>query len=82
MSFIITMYVREGIVMASDSRLTLSTETAQKGKRVVNLSVGFTDTNYKTLLAPNHIGISTFGAADISGTGSPDIRTGLLGVAA
>ena len=32
MSFIITLYVREGIVMESDSRLTLSTNVQQGGR--------------------------------------------------
>src|SRR5436309_5197728 len=67
MSFIITMYVREGIVMASDSRLTLSTETEREDKKIANLSVGLSDSNYKTFVTPNHIGISTFGAADVQG---------------
>ena len=67
MSFIITMYVREGIVMASDSRLTLNTEQKPTEKTVVQVAVGQSDSNYKTFLAPNNIGISTYGAADING---------------
>lgn len=31
------------------------------------MAVGFSDSNYKTFLAPNNVGISTFGAADIQG---------------
>ncbi len=67
MSFIITMYVREGIVMASDSRLTLNTQQQSNDKTVVQIAVGQSDSNYKTFLAPNNIGISTYGAADING---------------
>lgn len=67
MSFVIIMYVREGIVMASDSRLSLNTTQQQDGKQVVQMSVGFSDSNYKTFLAPNDVGISSFGAADIKG---------------
>jgi hypothetical protein len=67
MSFIITLYVREGIVMASDSRLTLNTTQVQDGQPHRHLAVGQSDSNYKTFLAPNNIGISTFGAADIQG---------------
>ena len=66
MSFIISLYVQEGIVMASDSRLTL-THTEQRGSQQVQITVPQSDANYKTFLAPGNIGISTFGAADILG---------------
>ena len=52
MSFIITMYVREGIVMASDSRLTLNTEQHPTEKTVVQVAVGQSDSNYKTFWLP------------------------------
>lgn len=67
MSFVITMFVREGIVMASDSRLTLTKTDKQDDKQLVNLAVAVSDSNYKTFLAPNNVGISTFGAAAIDG---------------
>ena len=68
MSLVITLYVREGIVMASDSRLTLNAmQTTPAGGQVVQLAVGQSDSNYKTFLTPNDVGISTFGAAEISG---------------
>lgn len=67
MSFIITIYVREGIVMASDSRLTLNATQQQQGQQTIRLAVAQSDANYKTFLAPNNIGISTYGAADIQG---------------
>ena len=67
MSFIITLNVREGIVMASDSRLTLSTQRQVNQQTVHNISVGMSDSNYKTFLTNNKIGISTFGAAEIQG---------------
>lgn len=67
MSFVITLYVREGIVMASDSRLTLNTQTQNPTGQTLNLAVGQSDSNYKTFLAPNKVGISTFGAAEIAG---------------
>lgn len=66
MSFIISLYVQEGIVMASDSRLTL-THTEQRETQQVQISIPQSDANYKTFLAPGNIGISTFGAADIQG---------------
>ena len=67
MSFVITMYVREGIVMASDSRLTLNTESTQNDKTIVQVSVAHSDSTYKTFLTPNQIGISSYGKADIEG---------------
>src|SRR5262245_15325522 len=67
MSFVITMYVREGIVMASDSRITLNFTQQQGASQVVNVAVGQSDSNNKLFLAPNNIGIMTFGAADIVG---------------
>jgi hypothetical protein len=68
MSLVITIYVREGIVMASDSRLTLNaTQNLTGSHQTVNIAVGQSDSVYKTFLAPGNIGISTFGAADIKG---------------
>jgi hypothetical protein len=67
MSFIITLYVREGIVMASDSRLTLSARQDQGGVQMIQHGVGLSDSTYKTFLALNNIGISVFGAPDVQG---------------
>lgn len=67
MSLVITLYVREGIVMASDSRLTLSTHQQSGSSQTVNLAVGQSDSNYKTFVTAEHVGISTYGAADIKG---------------
>ena len=55
--------------MASDSRLTLNqTQPPQPGGQAVqHLAVSQSDTNNKTFLTPNGIGISTCGAADING---------------
>ncbi len=66
MSFVITLNVREGIVMASDSRITLnSQEIGTNGTPSLNVAVGMSDSNYKTFLAYNKIGVSTCGQADI-----------------
>lgn len=73
MPFIITIHVREGIVMASDSRLTLSTTLNQEGQPATRLIVGQSDSNYRTFLAPNHIGISTYGAVDPHGQPIADV---------
>lgn len=67
MSFIITLYIREGIVMASDSRLTLNAEQKKPNGQRTLLAAGMSDSNYKTFLAQNRIGISTFGQAAING---------------
>lgn len=67
MSFVITLYVREGIVMASDSRLTLNTTSQSGSNQTVNVAVGQSDTSYKTFLTPTNVGISTHGAAEIGG---------------
>lgn len=67
MSLVVTVYVREGIVMAADSRLTLNAQKTQGTESVVNLAVGQSDSNYKLFLTPNGIGIATFGDAAIDG---------------
>lgn len=52
--------------MASDSRLTLNrTDATPAG--AVYLSVGASDSHYKTFLTPNRIGISFFGDAALNG---------------
>ena len=67
MSIILTAYVREGIVMAADSRLSLDI-TKNNGQQIVqHLSLTHSDSVYKLFLAPNGVGISTCGAADIKG---------------
>lgn len=67
MSLVVTIHVREGIVMAADSRLTLNTKEQQGDSQIVNLAVGHSDSSYKLFLAPQGVGISTYGAADIEG---------------
>ena len=67
MSLVITVSVREGIVMAADSRLTLNTQERQGENTVVNLAVSQSAASYKLFLAPCGVGISSYGAADIEG---------------
>ncbi|HST04802.1 MAG TPA: hypothetical protein VLQ48_08700 [Chloroflexia bacterium] len=72
MTFIITVYVNEGIVMASDSRLTMSrtvtNENAFKAQQSqVLMDIVQSDANYKLFLAPNGVGISTCGDASVNG---------------
>jgi hypothetical protein len=61
MSFVITLWVHGGIVMASDSRLTLNTTVPGSGDPTVQVAVTQTDTNYKTFLTSGDVGVTTFG---------------------
>jgi hypothetical protein len=68
MTFVITEYLREGIVMASDSRLILNVSQQQgEGQATIRLAVGQSDANYYLFLAPNGIGIASFGAPEVEG---------------
>ena len=67
MSFIITVYTHEGIVMASDSRITYTTyEPNPNGKGALkNYGIQSTDTTYKTFMCNSTIGLSAAGASSI-----------------
>ena len=67
MSFIIAVHVKEGMVLAGDSRTTY-TQTAKSGD-VTTIKIGTrtTDTTNKVLLCPNNIGIATCGDASLDG---------------
>lgn len=68
MSFIITVYTNEGIIMASDSRTTYSNQTVlPNGEICNNLGIQITDTTYKTFICNPRIGLSTCGDASIDG---------------
>ena len=72
MTFIVTVYVNEGIVMASDSRLTLSRTITNENQfkdrhNQVLMDIVQSDANFKLFLAPNGVGISTCGDASING---------------
>lgn len=67
MSLIITIHNEEGIVMAADSRSTL-TGHRREGDTVVNdFGIHFTETASKLFLAPNHMGISACNDGSIQG---------------
>jgi hypothetical protein len=73
MSFIITIATREGIVMAADSRLTLTFpdpnySNPKDPNEKLRIAVPQSDTTRKLFLAHNRIGISTCGDAVIEGT--------------
>ncbi len=67
MSLIISVYVREGIVMAADSRLTLNIPRSLPGGQTNILSITTSDSAKKLFMAPNNVGIATCGHADIGG---------------
>lgn len=68
MSLIVTVHTNEGIVMASDSRITYSF-TSKKPEGIIETLIGVqtSDTTFKTFLCQDRIGISTCGDSDING---------------
>ena len=61
MPLIITICLNDTIVMASDSRTTLTTSAiGQNGSMIIN-SFPFSDSTNKTFVAPNGCGVSTCG---------------------
>ncbi|WP_017496813.1 hypothetical protein [Flavobacterium sp. WG21] len=68
MSLIISTYVPEGIIIAGDSRLTLSWNEKEDSSNVEkNFSIIATDTNTKVFSIKDKFGLATFGAADVNG---------------
>lgn len=68
MSLIITVRTAEGIVMASDSRMSFNRTDNNNGVQTVLFGIHYTDTSYKTFLCDGRIGISTCGLANINRT--------------
>ena len=67
MSLIIETHVKEGIVLAGDSRTTYTrTDTDAQGRIVQRIGVHTSDTAQKVFLAPNNIGIAACGASSIN----------------
>lgn len=67
MSFIIALHIGEGLVMASDSRITynLTTNNAD-GDKTVQLGAHFSDSYPKTFLTLSKVGISYCGDSSIN----------------
>ena len=65
MSFIITVYVNEGIVMASDRRTTYTRTEENNGQIVKKIGIHATNSTDKTFVCPNGAGISTCGDASL-----------------
>lgn len=68
MSLIIAVYVNEGIVLASDRRITYHNTQEAEDKLIVREGIHITDTTDKTFMCPNGSGISTCGTATIGGS--------------
>ena len=67
MSQILSIYVPEGIVMASDSRITRTITNQSNDGKKTERSYILTDSAYKTFSCPNHCGLSFCGNSDIEG---------------
>ncbi|MBR4092200.1 MAG: hypothetical protein IKK28_15325 [Mogibacterium sp.] len=67
MSLIMTVYVNEGIVIASDRRVTYNQTIEGPEINTSFLGVHVSDNNDKTFICPNKCGIATCGAADFLG---------------
>ena len=63
MSFVIAVYVNEGIVLASDRRTTYNNSREIDGKKVEFLGIHTNDNTDKTFMCPNGAGIMTCGEA-------------------
>jgi hypothetical protein len=68
MSLVVTVFVPEGIVIAGDSRLSLTYPTKDEATQKEFLhTITASDSNDKVFLVKDKFGLGTFGAADIKG---------------
>lgn len=67
MSFLIAVYVNEGIVLASDRRTTYSDIITIDDKPVQRFGIHTTNSTDKIFICPNNAGISTCGEASLMG---------------
>jgi len=67
MSLIITLNLAEGIIMASDSRLTAQSQSVDMYKNLFDPRHFKSDHYYKTLLLGKHFGISMYGKSHYEG---------------
>ena len=67
MSFIIALHIGDGLVMASDSRITYDTTTNNlDGSKTVERGVHFSNSTPKTFLTSSNVGISYCGNSTIN----------------
>ncbi|MCL2342855.1 MAG: hypothetical protein FWC62_03025 [Firmicutes bacterium] len=67
MSFIIAVYVGEGMVLASDSRTTYSNTQTVNGQTIQTIGIHTTNTTDKSFLCHNGCGLATCGEATLGG---------------
>lgn len=67
MSFLVAVYVNEGIVLASDRRSTYTQTENINGLSVQKIGIHVTNSTDKTFVCPNGAGISTCGDASLLG---------------
>lgn len=66
MSFIIALHIGDGLVLASDSRITYNHTTIEKsGNKTVERGVHFSNSSPKTFLTASNVGISYCGDSTI-----------------
>ena len=68
MSFLIAVYVNEGIVLASDRRTTYNNTQVENGILIQKIGIHTNNSTDKTFICPNGVGISTCGDASLMGT--------------
>lgn len=66
MSFLVAVYIHEGIVLASDRRTTYTNTQTIDGKVVKRIGIHTTNSTEKTFACPNGAGISCCGDASVS----------------
>lgn len=67
MSFLIAVYVNEGIVLASDRRTTYNNTQVENGILIQKIGIHTNNSTDKTFICPNGVGISTCGDASLMG---------------
>ncbi len=67
MSFIIAVYVNEGVVLASDRRTTYTNTQTEGNKTTLRIGIHTTNSTDKTFTCPNGAGISCCGEASLLG---------------
>lgn len=67
MSFLIAVYVNEGIVLASDRRTTYTNTQTIDNTVIKRIGIHTTNSTEKTFICPNGAGISTCGDASLLG---------------
>lgn len=67
MSFLIAVYVNEGMVLASDRRITYTNTENDGDITIKRIGIHTSNSTDKTFLCPNNAGISTCGVATLLG---------------